>query len=73
MIVEDTYFDICPAHDQKVTLKIGFSKKKASPKDIDFTYDYIGTNCDITRSGKRCPYVECPIVEERGLRRSIRE
>lgn len=73
MTVEDIYFDICPAYDKKVTLKIGFNKIKASPKDIGFTYKYIGPNCDFTRSGIRCPYIECPLVEERNLRRSIRE
>lgn len=73
MIVEDIYYDICPAYKQKTTLKIGFNKIKASPKDIGFSYKYIGINCDIICSGRPCPYVECPIVETRDLRRSIRE
>lgn len=73
MIVEDPYFDICPVHNRKVELRIGFNKLKASPKDIDYTYNYIGINCDFIRSGERCPYPECPLVEKRGLRHSIRE
>lgn len=73
MIVEDLYFITCPANNQKLKLRVGFNKEKASPKDIGFTYNYIGTNCDFTRSGGRCPYTECPLVKTLGLRRSIRE
>lgn len=73
MIVKDPYFDICPVHNEKVSLDIFFNRIKASPKDIGFTYKYQGFNCNLRRTGQHCPYPECPLVEKRGLRRSIRE
>ncbi len=74
MIVEELHIDICPVHNQKVTLKIGFSKKKASPNDIGFTYSYVGTcKCSLMLSGNPCPHPICPLVESRGLKRSIHE
>lgn len=73
MIVKDPYVDICPVYNQKVSLNIYFSKIKASPKDVGFTYKYQSFDCDFRRAKKRCPHVECPLVEMRGLRRSIRE
>ena len=72
MIVEESYSNvICPANKQHVTLKVGYDKIKASPKDIGFTFNYIGTNCDFIRQGEHCPYVECPLVEKLNLKRSI--
>lgn len=71
MIINSKAFGTCPAHNQKVTLNVGYNKKKSSPKDIGFDYNYIGVNCDFTRAGKHCPYVDCPLVETLDLRRCI--
>lgn len=72
-MINEPHFLICPVHDQKVKLDIKFDKIKASPKDIGFTYRYRGFDCSLRLMGKHCPLVDCPLIEEKGLRRSIFE
>lgn len=71
MIIEDKIPVTCPAYNKKVLLKVGYNKMKAPPKDVGFTYKYIGFSCDVTRSGKYCPHTECPLVELMDLRNCI--
>ena len=71
MIVNDTHSVLCPAYNKKVTLNVGFNEKKTTPKDIAFDYRYIGFNCDFIRSGKHCPYADCPLLEKLDLLHSL--
>lgn len=71
MTVKESHFVVCPAHNRKVELIVYFKKEKASPKDIGFVYDYRSHSCDFTRNGERCTYIDCPLVEELHLKRSI--
>lgn len=73
MIINDTHYAICPVYNRKVTLNVGYNKEKMSKNDIGFTYKYVGLNCDFIREGKRCGYVECPLVETLDLRHCILE
>lgn len=73
MIVKDKYHVKCPAYNKEATLYVGYDKQRASKNDIIDSEKYIGTDCDLIHSGKKCPYIECPFVKKWNLKRSPRD
>lgn len=54
----------CPVHKCETNITAHYTEKYRSKHDLMPILDLAGTICDLKRSGKSCPHIDCPLRKE---------
>lgn len=69
MSIPITYSVVCPKYNKETSLTIYYNKRKSSPNDVGYDFNYGGFRCSILEGSKLCPLVKRPLIQKLGLQR----